>query len=82
MRVVGIMTVLRATRRKYPALVEILLIVVYCTYPIPPFTMLFDDGDDTDDTTENEPKTGDYDLGDDIGERVGEGHDPIEDTVL
>ncbi|MDD4319405.1 MAG: hypothetical protein PHW10_03725 [Candidatus Peribacteraceae bacterium] len=26
-------------------------------------------------------ETGNYNMGDDIGERIGEGHDPIEDEI-
>jgi len=27
------------------------------------------------------PETGDYNMGEEIGTRIGEGHDPIEDEV-
>jgi len=41
--------------------------------------MWFDDDDDDDEKTEEVPEscgeTGDYNLGDDIGTRIGEGHD-------
>lgn len=47
--------------------------------------MIHRDGDDDDDTKgkqkEHEPMTGDYDLGDDVGTRVGEGKDDIEDET-
>jgi len=40
------------------------------------------DGDDDEKKEEQTKKgEGDYNLPDDIGERVGEGHDPVEDTV-
>lgn len=41
------------------------------------------DGDDDDNNKEEKTKKGDgdYSLPDDIGERVGEGHDPVEDSV-
>jgi hypothetical protein len=42
---------------------------------------MYFDGDDDDDTTDK-PKEEDYNVGDDIGERIGEGHDPVEDSVL
>ncbi|MEK7218201.1 MAG: hypothetical protein AAB728_01915 [Patescibacteria group bacterium] len=45
-------------------------------------------GDDDDDKKkpqqDEETETGDtgqYNMGDDIGERIGEGHDPVEDEV-
>ena len=40
---------------------------------------MYRDGDD--DETTSKPEEGDYNLGDDIGEMIGEGHDPIEDDV-
>ncbi|MDD5026524.1 MAG: hypothetical protein PHH13_04090 [Candidatus Peribacteraceae bacterium] len=42
-------------------------------------------GDDNDEPTPIKPDptgvTGSYNAGDDIGEAVGEGHDPIEDNT-
>jgi hypothetical protein len=40
---------------------------------------MYFDGDD--DKEENGVKEGDYTLPDDIGERIGEGHDPVEDEI-
>jgi len=43
---------------------------------------MWHDGDDDDNKTpEPNREAGDYNMGDDIGERIGEGHDPIEDEV-
>lgn len=42
--------------------------------------MFYDDGDD-DDTGDSNPQAGDYNLGDDIGERIGE-DDSSESTPL
>ncbi|MEK7590927.1 MAG: hypothetical protein AAB489_01835 [Patescibacteria group bacterium] len=42
-------------------------------------------GDDDDDVKQPQedgkggPAAGDYNLGEEIGERIGEGHDPVED---
>jgi len=38
---------------------------------------------DTEETadTSKEVETGDYNIGDDIGERVGEGNDPLADEI-
>ncbi len=53
--------------------------------------MRFDGGDDDDDNKgkqpdddkEDEPEieAGDYNLGGDIGTKIGEGHDTVEDAV-
>ena len=43
---------------------------------------MFFDGDDDDNTEISIPETGDYSLDDDIGERIGEGGDSIEDEIL
>ncbi len=43
--------------------------------------MFFDGDDDDDDNDTIKPEEGDYNLGDEIGERIGEGHDPIEDEI-
>ena len=43
--------------------------------------MWFDgDDDDKDQQSPQGEKTGDYNLGPDIGAKIGEGHDPIEDA--
>jgi len=42
---------------------------------------MFDEEDTEEEGTESEVETGEYNLGDDTGTRVGEGHDPIEDSV-
>lgn len=41
------------------------------------------DGDDAAKNKKNgaKPSQGDYNLSDDIGERIGEGHDPVEDEA-
>lgn len=48
---------------------------------------MFLDGDDDNGSSKNNDKKpptqepGDYNLGDDIGTKIGEGHDPIEDPI-
>jgi len=48
--------------------------------------MWFLDGDDDDDdkSTDQQPnvEAGDYNLGDDAGERIGEGNDSVEKNIL
>lgn len=47
--------------------------------------MWFDDDDDDKkkkDTPETNVEAGDYNYGDDIGQKIGEGHDRVEDEVL
>jgi len=34
-----------------------------------------------DDKKEDAMKVGDYNLGEDIGTKIGEGHDPVEDEL-
>ncbi|HVW66887.1 MAG TPA: hypothetical protein VHA78_04125 [Candidatus Peribacteraceae bacterium] len=54
----------------------------------PHFNMWFD-GDDDDQKKKQQgnnqnhpgPEAGDYNLGDDIGTKIGEGHDPVEDPL-
>ncbi|HLD33003.1 MAG TPA: hypothetical protein VJB10_05450 [Candidatus Peribacteraceae bacterium] len=44
--------------------------------------MFFDDDDDDDDDKNTcQPEEGTYNMGDEIGEMIGEGHDPVEDEV-
>ena len=40
-----------------------------------------DDDDQKNGQQQGDEKTGDYNLGDDIGERIGEGHDQVEDNI-
>lgn len=43
---------------------------------------MYIDGDDDNGNTDTcRPEEGEYNIGDEIGERVGEGHDPVEDTL-
>jgi len=47
----------------------------------PQQVMFFDGDDDDGDCGTDKPEEGGYNMGDEIGERIGEGHDPIEDEI-
>lgn len=55
------------------------------TFLMDPISLEGHGGDDDDDVKQPQedgkggPAAGDYNLGEEIGERIGEGHDPVED---